>query len=69
MKNFKTMTTERLIDLFVMTGNIADENIPTVRGWMMDELESRNSEAFEAWLDSETCEDKDLYNYFFMGGE
>ena len=31
------------------------EEIPMVRGWLMDELESRNQEAFDAWIDS--CED------------
>ena len=27
--------------------------LPTVRGWIMDELQKRDSKAFEAWIDSE----------------
>ena len=27
--------------------------LPTVRGWIMDELEARNPEAFSAWMDDE----------------
>jgi hypothetical protein len=34
------------------------------RGWIMDELERRNPEAFAAWLDSDIPEDSALYEYF-----
>ena len=26
--------------------------LPTIRGWIMDELETRNPDAFWAWIDS-----------------
>lgn len=58
------MTTEQLIETFILTGAINDQNVYTVRGWLMAELERRNPEAFDAWLDSETCEDEDLQKYF-----
>lgn len=45
-------STENLIADFELTDVINDENIPTVRGWIMDELEKRNPEAFDKWIDS-----------------
>lgn len=39
-----------------LEGNYADY-APTVRGWLMDELEERHPEQFEAWLD---CDDSEL---------
>lgn len=60
----KSMSTKKLIETFIETGKINDENIPTVRGWLMDELEARNPEAFDAWMDSEDCEDEDLLKYY-----
>lgn len=47
---FASLSIEKLIESFEATdGNHAPE-IPTVRGWMMDEMERRNPDAFEAWL-------------------
>ena len=60
----KSRTTTRLILDFCMTGSMDDPNIPTVRGWIMDELERRDPEAFAAWIDSEPCEDRDLFKYY-----
>ena len=62
----KTMTTKQLLETFIMTGNVQDENIYTVRGWLMDELEARNPEAFDAWLESDDCLEGDeaLLKYF-----
>ena len=45
-------TTEQLVNDFELTDNINDVNISAVRGWIMDELESRDSEAFEKWIDA-----------------
>lgn len=63
-EKLKELTTSQLIEAFIMTGTNNDSNIPTVRGWIMDELERRNPEAFDAWLDSEDCADEDLKKYF-----
>ena len=60
----KEKTTAQLIEIFIMSGHVNNPYMPTVRGWIMDELEARNHEAFDAWLESETCEDTDLYKYF-----
>lgn len=36
---------------FDLTETIRDPEISTVRGWIMDELEKRNPEMFEKWID------------------
>jgi hypothetical protein len=55
-----------LLDQWELTSTINDPEIPTVRGWLMEELESRNPEAFNAWLDQDEPEDSDL-KWFMMG--
>lgn len=45
-------STNGLILLFEMTEVMDDPHIPTVRGWLMDELERRNPAAFDAWIES-----------------
>lgn len=44
------MTTPALIEAFEATDHDNREDIPTVRGWIMDELERRDPVAFEAWM-------------------
>ena len=57
------MSLERLVDLFEETTNKKDPNIPTVRGWLMDAIEAKNPEGFDAWLESELASDETLRNY------
>lgn len=52
-----------LLDEWELTSKINDPEIPTVRGWLMDELESRNPEAFNAWLDQDEPYDEDLREF------
>lgn len=52
-----------LLDEWELTTNISDPEIATVRGWLMDELESRNPEAFDKWLDQDEPEDSQLREY------
>lgn len=47
------MSTERLVEQFELTETMNDPNIPTVRGWIMDELKNRDAAAFDAWTDSD----------------
>lgn len=49
---------DQLLTQWELTSVINDENIPTVRGWLMDELEKRNPEALGKWLDSDAEDDK-----------
>lgn len=47
---FAKLDTAQLIESFEATDSRKDAEIPTVRGWIMDELERRNPAAFEAWM-------------------
>lgn len=62
MKTLAAMTTEKLLELWEQTETMNDENIPTVRGWIMDEIEKRNPAAFDAWLEGD-AEDASLRKY------
>lgn len=62
MNSLEKMSTEKLVELFCLTTNMYDKNIPTVRGWILDEIEKRNPEGFYRWLDG-TAEDEDLKKY------
>ena len=57
-------STYDLIFDFIFTGRCKDPNVPTVRGWIMDELEQRNPEAFNAWMDQLNPTDESLLLYF-----
>lgn len=57
-------TTQDLISDFILTGQMTGNNIPTVRGWIMDELEARNCSAFSAWLDQDVPTDESLLLFF-----
>lgn len=57
-------STLNLIYDFIATGRIPDTNMPTVRGWLMDELERRNPAAFAAWLDQDCPTDESMLLYF-----
>lgn len=64
----KLLSTGQLVSTFIQTGEMIDAghpdtNLYTVRGWIMDELEARDPEAFNAWLDSDT-DDAGLLEFF-----
>lgn len=52
---------ENLIADFEETEKSNDQNIYTVRGWIMDELKKRDAEAFDAWIDSEEESPRKFY--------
>lgn len=54
--------TENLLNDWELTTTSTDENIDIVRGWLMDELESRNPEAFEEWILGD-ARDEELRTY------
>ena len=51
-----------LLDEWELTSKVNNPEVHTVRGWLMDEFESRNPEAFNEWLDGE-AEDETLREY------
>lgn len=57
VKAFANMETRTLIELFCLTTYNVDKYIPTVRGWLMDEIERRNPEGFKRWLEGEAIDE------------
>lgn len=63
-EKLKEMTTSQLIEEFIKTGKNSG-NTPTIRVWIVYELERRDPEAFRAWLDSEDyADDESVKKYF-----
>ena len=58
---FSGMTVTQLVDAFNATESNNAKEIPTVRGWIMDELEKRNPAAFMAWIDGDAFKGPDFY--------
>ena len=63
MINLKQMSLSQLLDLWEQTETNNDKNIYDVRGWLMDEIKSRNPAGFDAWIDQEAPEDKQLREF------
>lgn len=59
----QSMTLMDLIDEWELTTNNNDPAIYEVRGWLMDEIERREPEGFNAWLEQEDPRDEDLKHY------
>ena len=57
----KAQTLENLVEAFELTDGIHNLDVSTVRGWLMAELEARNPEAFEKWLDSNEDSPRKFY--------
>lgn len=51
-----------LLDEWELTTNSNSPETYTVRGWLMDEFEKRNPEAFNEWMDGD-AEDSTLRDY------
>lgn len=48
------MSTSQLVECFTLTDSrMSDPSIPMVRGWIMDELESREPKRFQNWINDE----------------
>lgn len=56
-------STEQLVEDFIATNTVKDQQIFTVRGWILDELERRNPVGFSAWLSLDCPLDEDLRDY------
>ena len=62
MEILKSRTLEELVNDFESTTDIENENIYTVRGWIMDEIQKRNPEGYEKFID-DFREDSELRNF------
>ena len=64
-EKLKKMTTSQLIEEFIKTGKNSENSTPTIRVWIVYELERRDPEAFRAWLGSEDyADDENVRKYF-----
>lgn len=59
-KMIKGLTTKALLEYWTMTTTMNDPGIPTVRGWIMNEIEARFPETYDKWLESDDCSDEAL---------
>lgn len=59
----KGMDMEQLVVAFESTEHMNGPDVFTVRGWLMDEIEKRNPEGFDKWLDGDDCYDSSLRKY------
>lgn len=59
-----TASLETLVGLWEQTNAAPFSlDLATVRGWLMDELERRDPDGFNAWLEQDTPEDSDLWQF------
>ena len=56
------LNTAELVNQFELTEKMPISiEVAMVRGWIMDELEKRNPEAFDAWIDSDEESPRNFY--------
>ena len=66
-KTLRTLTDDQLLTAWESTEHLEDPQCPTIRGWLMDEIERRYPEGFNAWLDQDAPEDSQLRKYIMAG--
>ena len=62
-ETLKKSSLSKLLDLWELTTALNCPHVPTVRGWLMDEIERRNPDGFDAWMDQDAAEDQDLRRF------
>ncbi len=60
MKTLRKMSLENLVEQFELTENMQGIEVAEVRGWLMDAIKEKNPDGFNAWLDMDIPEDRDL---------
>ena len=63
LETLKNSSLAKLLDLWELTTALKGPQVPTVRGWLMDEIERRNPDGFDAWMDQDAAEDQDLRRF------
>lgn len=58
-----SLTLEQLISAWESTEYLHTPEVYTIRGWLMDEIESLAPHGFNAWLDQPSPKDKYLRRY------
>lgn len=62
-EKLKNLNLDQLLNAWEATEYLNTPETPIVRGWLMGEIENRNSAGFNAWLDQDAPEDKQLRQY------
>lgn len=62
-KRLRTLTDGQLLTAWEFTEHLKDPQCPTIRGWLMGEIERRYPVDFNAWLDQDAPEDSQLRHY------
>ncbi len=65
-KIVKTQSVKALCESYAMLIGRTDENAATARGFIMDALEAKNQDAFDAWMDCEDVALMDKPAHFFL---
>lgn len=68
-KMLESRTTKSLCEMFEATNGENGNDLlqdAKVRGWIMDELEKRDAEAYDRWMDCEDLELVDFPSRFFL---
>jgi hypothetical protein len=61
----RSISTVQLLELWHSTESTSENilDVSMVRGWILDELDSRDPDAFDEWMDSDDCNPAQ----FFLG--
>jgi len=60
------LSTAQVCEGFIETNNTDGQEIPIVRGVLLDELQARDNEAFELWMDTRDVALMDNPTPFFV---
>ena len=63
LNTLRKMSPESLVEKFELTGSMDGAEVAEVRGWLMDAIEEKNPDGFNAWLDTKAPADSDLRKY------
>lgn len=64
----RKLTDEQLVDAWELTTTSNDEDVYTVRGWLMKEFERRHPKQWNAWFETEAL-DETLREYILGGNK
>jgi hypothetical protein len=57
---------QTLCEVYEGLNDVHTDESPVVRGWVMDELETRNPEKFNAWIETDDLDKMDSPSLFFI---
>lgn len=66
-KKLRPLTDDQLLTAWETTEHLNHPQCSTIRGWLMDEIERRYPREFDAWLDQDAPEDRQLRKYIMAG--